>query len=283
MARYTVERIPPEPSPYRPPGYRAPDHFVVRGSVPSGPFVFEHPIWGTADDPQDQGFYEFDEATAVDAEFTFDNVGWYSADSSFSRCIFRQTRRRNIDPHTSGMFGRRWSTFQDCTFDHIDFGHGGGFLLWNAAFKRCTFQYCNFRSFQANYSDFIDCTFVGVMQSAWFWGATIPGDEMQRQNQFSGNDLSGAKLRRVYFRNGVDLSANRLPNGPEYIHLDRFPDRLEHARAIVETWPDEERRHAEFILDIYRKDNMDILFAWRRILAGPQSLWDLLESTELVG
>jgi hypothetical protein len=103
-----------------------------------------------------------------------------------------------------------------------------------------------------------------------------------RRNQFSGNDLSRAKPRRVLFRNGLDLSTNRLPEGPEYLHLDRFGERLQHARWAVAAWPEEERRDAEIILDIYDEEDMDILFAWRRSLAGPESpVWPLLEAPEL--
>ena len=47
-------------------------------------------------------------------------------------------------------------------------------------------------------------------------------------------------------------------------------------------WPEEERRDAEIILDIYDEEDMDILFAWRRSLAGPESpVWPLLEAPEL--
>jgi hypothetical protein len=40
------------------------------------------------------------------------------------------------------------------------------------------------------------------------------GEERPRRSQFTGNDLSHAKPRRVLFRNGVDLSSNRLPEVP---------------------------------------------------------------------
>lgn len=84
------------------------------------------------------------------------------------------------------------------------------------------------------------------------------------------------------FRNGVDLSTNRLPEGPEYLHLDRFHQRLQRGRAAVAAWPKEQRRDAEIILDVYEEEDMDILFSWRRSLAGPESpVWALLEALEL--
>jgi hypothetical protein len=290
MSSYSVQQIPPEPHPQRRPGYRAPDQFVVRGSLPPGPFAFQHRLWGTALEPKDQGIYEFDQVTAVDGEFTLDNLFWSSCHSSYTRCVFRQTSRATSKTRTSGreepaagLLGRCPSTYQDCTFDHLDFGLGdGGFLLGEARFERCTFRYCSYRWFRSTHADFIDCTFIGVMQSAWFWGATPLGDEWPRRNQFTGNDLSRAKPRRVVFRNGVDLSTNRLPEGPEYLHLDRFRERLERARAAVAAWPEEERRDAEIILDVSEEDDMDILFAWRRSLANPTSpVWAPLEALQL--
>jgi hypothetical protein len=187
----------------------------------------------------------------VDGEFTLDNLYWSSCHSSYTRCVFRQTGKATSKTPTSrwrasarGNLGRCPSTYQDRTFDHVDFGlRDGGFLLGEARFERCTFRYCSYRWFRSTHADFIDCTFIGVMQSAWFWGATPQGDERPRRNQFTGNDLSRAKPRRVEFRNGLDLSTNRLPEGPEYLHLDRFRECLERARVAVADWPEEERRH----------------------------------------
>jgi hypothetical protein len=290
MSGYTVQQIPPEPHPQRRPGYRAPDQFVVRGTLPPGPFVFQHPPWGTAQEPQDQGVYEFDQVRAVDGEFTLDRLFWSSCHSSYTRCVFRQTgkaasKTQGWRARAGGLLGRCPSTYQDCTFDHVDFGlRDGGFLLGEARFERCTFRYCSYRWFRATHADFIDCTFIGVMQSAWFWGATPKGDERPRRNQFTGNDLSRAKPRRVLFRNGLDLSTNRLPEDAEYLYLDRFRERLERARAAVAAWPEEERRHAEILLDIYEQEDMDVLFSWRRSLAGRASpVWALLEALELPG
>lgn len=260
----------------------------MRGSLPPGPFVFQHPPWGTAQKPQDQGVYDFDQVTAVDGEFTLDNLFWSSCHSFYTRCVFRQTSKatsktQSWQDRAGGLLGHCPSTYQDCTFDHVDFGlRDGGFDLGEACFERCTFRYCSYRRFRSTHADFIDCTFIGVMQSAWFWGATPQGDERPRRNQFTGNDLSRAKPRRVLFRNGVDLSTSRLPEGPEYLHLDRFRQRLQRARAAMAAWPQEERRDAEIILDVYEEEDIDILFSWRRSLADPASpVWALLEALEL--
>jgi hypothetical protein len=287
MASYTVQQIPPRPHPQRQPGYRAPDQFVVRGTLPSGPFVFRHPPWGTAREPQDQGHYQFDQVTAVDGVFSLDNLAWHDCHSSYTRCIFRQTGKPTSPTvgyrGAQGLFGHCPSLYQDCTFEHVDFGlRGGGFSIGEARFERCTFRYCNYRQFEARHADFIDCTFIGVMKSARFWGTTPKGDDRPRRNQFTGNDLSRTKPRRVEFRNQVDLRSNRLPEGPEYLHLDRFRERLERARLAVADWPEEQRRHAEIILDVYQEEDMDVLFSWRRSLAGQESpVWALLEALEL--
>jgi hypothetical protein len=81
---------------------------------------------------------------------------------------------------------------------------------------------------------------------------------------------------------GGDLSTNRPPEGLEYLHLDRFRERLQAARVVVAAWPKQERRDAEIILDVYDEDDMDILFSWRRSLISPASpVWALLEALEL--
>jgi hypothetical protein len=226
---------------------------------------------------------------AVDGEFTLDNLAWHSCHSSYSRCVFRQAGKSTNptagDRGAQGLFGHCPSVYQDCTFDHVDFGlRGGGFDVGEARFERCTFRYCSYRWFRSSHADFIDCTFIGVMQSAWFWGTTPVGEERPLRNRFTGNDLSRAKPRRVLFRNGVDLSSNRLPEGPDYLHLDRFRERLQAARLAVAAWPEEQRRDAESILDIYEEDDMDILFSWRRSLANPASpVWALMEALQLPG
>jgi hypothetical protein len=133
---------------------------------------------GTAKEPQDQGHYQFDQVTAADGEFTLDNLAWHSCHSSYSRCVFRQAGKSTNptagDRGAQGLFGHCPSVYQDCTFDHVDFGlRGGGFDVGEARFERCTFRYCSYRWFRSTHADFIDCTFIGVMQSAWFWGTTL--------------------------------------------------------------------------------------------------------------
>ncbi len=46
---------------------------------------------GTAEEPQDQGVYQFDQVKAVDGGFTLDNLAWSSCHSSYTGCVFRQT------------------------------------------------------------------------------------------------------------------------------------------------------------------------------------------------
>ncbi len=52
---YTVQQIPPEPHPQPRPGWRAPDEFVVRATLPPGPFMFQHPPWGPPRSPRTKG------------------------------------------------------------------------------------------------------------------------------------------------------------------------------------------------------------------------------------
>jgi hypothetical protein len=55
MHSYSVQQIPPHPHPQRRSGYRAPDQFIVRGTLPLGPFVFQHPPWGPPTSPGTKG------------------------------------------------------------------------------------------------------------------------------------------------------------------------------------------------------------------------------------
>ena len=168
-------------------------------------------------------------------------------------------------------------TYQECLFDHVDFGQrGGGFSPDEARFERCTFRFCNWRWFMATRADFVDCSFEGVMKRAWFFGADP--EDPDHVNDFARNDFTRAKLRGVEFRAGLDLADTRLPDGPEYLRLDDLRSRIAGARAAIQSWPEEQRREAEITLAIYDGEGIDTLFAWRGSLPARDSrVWQLLE------
>jgi hypothetical protein len=260
---------------------------AVTGVLSAGPFVFEP----AREDPN-HGLvttsYAFDGVTAHGVEFAIDEVRFMESESEFDQCTFRQdariTKANRSKHHYSfgvGILGwQRRSVYRNCTFDHVDFGlRGGGFTVDEATFEGCTFNHCAFRDFRAERADFVDCTFVGTITNAWFYGQADPFDGDPRQNTFSGNDFSKAHLRRVEFRNGVDLRSCVLPDGPEYLRIDDFLAKAQQARAVLVGWPKDEREDAEFLLRLYEERWSEPFFCWRGALARPDSpLWPLLES-----
>jgi uncharacterized protein YjbI with pentapeptide repeats len=263
---------------------------VVVTDVPSpGRFAFQ-PAVTRPDGRLDTTSYLFEAVTAHDVEFDLDEVRVHVSGSRFDSCTFRQNpritktnRQKFAYSHSFVLFGMQHrSTYRNCTFDHVDFGiRGGGAHPGDARFESCTFKHCAFRHFHADQADFVDCTFLGTITSAWFCGYAKPAAGEQRHNTFSGNDLTRAKLRRVEFR-GVDLRSSRLPDGPEYLRIDDFRAKARQVRSILAGWPDAQREKAEWLLRLYEERWSEPLFQWRNALADPDSrLWPVLESLPL--
>jgi uncharacterized protein YjbI with pentapeptide repeats len=261
----------------------------VRGTIPAGPFQFERQTWGGEGRWTTDASYRFHSVSAHGATFNLDAVGFFAEASEFTDCMFSQTpsvTKSNLKEYnhslTTGLFGgNERSTYRGCTFHHMDFrSRGGGVDPGNATFEGCTFSYCAFNHFSPTHADFINCTFLGTITSAMFWGETPIRTPDPRRNAFIGNDLTGAKLRRVYFRKGVDLSTCRLPEGPEYLRVHRFLSKVNLVRAEIGTWPDKERKRAQVLLDYYEDDRQDLLFLWRGAVRDADRLLALLDRAE---
>jgi hypothetical protein len=226
--------------------------------------------------------------TAHQAEFNLDAVHLSARASDFTSCMFRQTpsvTKTNIKRHNHSLGGgtlgwRDRSTYRACTFDHVDFGlRGGGFTPGEVSFADCTFQHCAFRHFQPFRADFINCTFVGTMNSAMFWGENPDRKSGPRHNTFAGNDFRHAILRRVHFRRGIDLSTCLLPEGPEYRRIEGFLAKAKRARFEIASWPEEERAAAERFLSYHEEDQGDVLFLTRHTgVARHKALLGILDS-----
>ncbi len=181
------------------------------------------------------------------------------------------------------------SVYRDCTFERADLRGAGPD---NARFERCLFRDTRIDGWGAIEAEFVDCTFEGRLTDVRFSGATsFPNfksvDIGRSRNEFRGNDLSTAELVRVEFILGVDLSVNRLPEGPEYIHVDRLPERIARARADVARWPDDKAREKALLwLRTFSEGGyvgQPSLF-WRRVDIAPKQpdvgarLLELLEA-----
>jgi hypothetical protein len=200
-------------------------------------------------------------------------------DSRFTDCDFSGLR--------TGAVPMLWGGTADCFYVRCRFDKAD---LRRMTFARERFEGCSFRHAKMedwdSTAEFIDCTFEGKMRQVQFWGHNPNPISARRKppprarNEFRGNDFRNAELWDVEFRGGIDLEAQLLPEGPEYIKLDRIMERARRARPAIEAWPaGEERRRALIMLDVFadpaRHDDQPTLFANRGDL-GSDRMWATL-------
>lgn len=163
--------------------------------------------------------------------------------SRFEACSFENLRITNAIFGT----GAELSEYIDCSFD----GSRMYMMGDNARFVNCTFRNVDLREWFGWSTELIGCTFSGRLRKAIFSGTVR--EEMQeyvrrKKNEFLGNDFSAMKLEDVGFRNGIDLSRQKLPAGPEYLYLPDAESAVRHARADVITWGDLDKRREAMVL-----------------------------------
>jgi hypothetical protein len=181
-------------------------------------------------------FVRMSSVTAVGVDFSglkFDYLG--TVRCVFEDCDFRRVR---ID---AGSIDR--ARFVRCRFD--GFRPRRNALFGDLRFEDCTFENVKLKDWWPEAAEFIGCRFTGVLQGLQLWGSPPPWnvtDPPRSVNEIRDNDFTGAALIFPDFRAGVDLAANRWPSGPDYLLLDRWPARVERARAAVARWPDDAER-----------------------------------------
>jgi hypothetical protein len=145
--------------------------------------------------------------------------------------------------------GRETSEFIDCVFDSARLVGVGG----RSRFVRCSFRDLHGSDWIFNRAELIDCTFTGRLRKAIFSGAVpqqFREDLGRERNEFRGNDFAGIELIDVTFRAGIDLTAQRLPSGPQYLYLPDAAKVVDRARNEAGNWPEsEDRKTAIAILD----------------------------------
>lgn len=162
----------------------------------------------------------------------------------FLSCDFRAIR---MDRRYQPLFAATPpSIFRDCRFDNADLRRIRPGL---ARFERCTFDDANLDGWRTEGAEFVGCRFAGALGAVTFSGRTIGAEARavaagRTRNEFAGNDFRDADLDRVVFAYGIDLSSQRLPLSDRYVRLDRFPQRLAHARAAIVRWDVQEERVA---------------------------------------
>ncbi|MEU4409645.1 hypothetical protein AB0F88_34475 [Streptosporangium sp. NPDC023963] len=92
----------------------------------------------------------------------------------------------------------------------------------------------------------------------------------RKSNEFRDNDFSGADLKHVSFRGGVDLNLQRFPVGGKRFVVQSGEAALSQAWAEVQGWPEDEyKSRAEIVLegmfDLVRGGQKQLLVEKKRI------------------
>ncbi len=184
-------------------------------------------------DPNDRQMIEHERLSGAD--FSGRKYSMLTAvGARFEGCNFEKLRLGNF----AYGAGKELSEYVDCNFDglRVDF-MGGGY----ARFVRCTFHNVNLREWYSWSTELIDCTFSGRLRGGIFSGTVREDDRSfvrRKKNEFRGNDFSEMALEDVAFRNGIDLSLQKLPNDPGYLYLPDADAAIRRARADIITWRD---------------------------------------------
>jgi hypothetical protein len=163
-------------------------------------------------------------------------LSFYGDDCRFIGCDFSGVRVDWLP------FGSGGSLFRDCVFDGAQIGDFGDVRL-----ERCQFVDADLKGWFTFAADLVDCRFAGRLSGVVFNGRDDTG---RGKNEFVGNDFREADLDDVDFRD-IDLDAQLLPQGDEYIRLQNLQERVKAARKTVKTWPqDAARVEAEEMLKL---------------------------------
>ena len=168
------------------------------------------------------------------------------ADCLFLRCDFHGVR-----------FDRRWqmlfssqprNIFRDCRFDDADMRRVRPGV---ARFEHCTFDDAKLDGWSSESAEFVGCRFAGSVGRVTFHGR--PGRDSRRRagrerNEFAGNDFRDVDLDGITFTQGIDLGAQRLPEGDDVVRLDRFAQRVAFARVDVVEWDAGDGRKAALVM-----------------------------------
>jgi len=104
--------------------------------------------------------------------------------------------------------------YRECVFEGVRFRVRAGFLVGAARFERCTFIRCDFGEHRSFCADYLDCSFVGPVKGAVFYGQAPEGNHYDgKRNMFEGNDFTEAVLHNVGFRGGIDATLQRWSAG----------------------------------------------------------------------
>src|SRR5262245_58049629 len=208
--------------------YELPEPIVMSGRLDGGEFR-----------PPPSASVAFHDVVAQGVDFSDGEYLCFSGHSSrFEGCNFDRIR---VENGPLGLYPG--ALFRDCTFRGAVFQKGAS--PWLARFERCNFDGATIEEWFTHCAEFVDCTFAGarIIGSNFFGTAFecygwLQFRNRRKRNEFSGNDFSEAELIDTCFCDGIDLDAQRLPTGPEYVRINNAKSRIEHARARIASWND---------------------------------------------
>ncbi len=166
-------------------------------------------------------------------DFSGRQVEWLSS----TGCHFENCRFDDMVVKSASFgAGRVMSTYIGCSFDgsRLQMGPGG-----HARFEDCSFEGTYLSQWLCATVEVVNCRFSGTLQSVTFSGIVRPEEQEyanRETNQFEGNDFSQATLSQVRFRDGIDLTKQHLPAGPDYLYLPCAPAQLRKAKEVLAAW-----------------------------------------------
>jgi uncharacterized protein YjbI with pentapeptide repeats len=171
---------------------------------------------------------------------------FHALDATFIECDFSRASLTYAGLGIQFREAQGWSKqvlYRDCRFDRADMRHMPH--IGNARFERCSFRETRMEGWRADSAEFIDCVFGGRMYDCCFAGRPWRDEEGatgRTRNEFHGNDFREVDLQAVQFAYGIDLDAQLLPEGDQYVRLSRPRERVDRVRALVSRWPDDADR-----------------------------------------
>lgn len=193
----------------------------------------------------------------VDEDFSGRHLEQFSPDgTAFVRCRFDGVV---IDSASFGA-GMRDSRYVDCSFN------GARLRMFSVGFarlERCSFEDVRIRDFFATGLELVECVFSGRMERGWLDAGVLEEDAVElgrERNEIRGNDFSRLKFVDFGFAGGVDLTAQKLPAGPEYVYIGDFPAAVRRAREAM---------LAESDLDL-RREAFSFIQLWEMEVRGGQ-------------
>jgi hypothetical protein len=202
--------------------------------------------------------------------------------STFTACDFRKAR---LD--AGHMGGDDQTVYRQCRFEGARLGKTDA---WFARFEQCIFDRAHLDTWKAFNAEFVECHFAGRIEDVAFAGKPDPKHVKwvrppRSINEFIGNDFRQTELIDVTFFRGIDLNAQLLPDGDQYIRLDRLGERIRKVRADVARWSDDRsRQEALSMLRHYESISreQDELFARRDDMPISKEIrdriWDMLSA-----